>query len=111
MNPEIKAKWVAALRSGEYQQGRERLRAANDKFCCLGVLCDIHSKETGTPWQYGDIDRNVYCGKTAFLPESVADWAELTHVGPYIQSIGSLTNLNDGGSTFPQIADLIEKHL
>lgn len=40
MSPELKAKWVAALRSGEYKQGREVLRNG-DQFCCLGVLCDI----------------------------------------------------------------------
>lgn len=37
-------KWVEALRSGEYEQGRGRLRVtdnAGDSFCCLGVACEI----------------------------------------------------------------------
>jgi hypothetical protein len=45
MNPEIKAKWIAALRSGEYAQGRYALRDG-DHFCCLGVLCDV----VGVSW-------------------------------------------------------------
>jgi hypothetical protein len=48
MNPEIKAQWIAALRSGDYQQGRATLAKAYaeggkivTKYCCLGVLCDV----------------------------------------------------------------------
>ena len=46
MKQEIKEKWVSALRSGEYKQGKEGLRIYNE-FCCLGVLCDLYIKETG----------------------------------------------------------------
>lgn len=49
MNQEIKKRWVAALRSGDYKQGTGALRNADNKFCCLGVLCDLHSKAHGTP--------------------------------------------------------------
>lgn len=40
MDPQLKAEWVAALRSGEYAQGHDRL-CTGDAFCCLGVLADI----------------------------------------------------------------------
>lgn len=40
MDEKVKAKWLEALRSGKYKQGRQSLREA-DSFCCLGVLCDI----------------------------------------------------------------------
>ena len=33
-------KWVAALRSGKYEQAKGWLREG-DKFCCLGVACDL----------------------------------------------------------------------
>jgi hypothetical protein len=36
-------KWIAALRSGKYTQTTNALRA-DDRFCCLGVLCDISNK-------------------------------------------------------------------
>ena len=42
MDPELKAKWIAALRSGEYKQGKNRLHSNEDNsFCCLGVLCEV----------------------------------------------------------------------
>lgn len=40
MNPEVKQKWVRALRSGEYNQTQGALQDRKG-FCCLGVLCDI----------------------------------------------------------------------
>lgn len=44
MNPEIKTKWVEALRSGKYKQGKKSLRSREgDKYCCLGVLCDLYA--------------------------------------------------------------------
>jgi len=40
MKADLKAKWVEALRSGKYEQGRGAL--LNDgKYCCLGVLCEV----------------------------------------------------------------------
>src|SRR6185503_10300407 len=41
MNPEFKAKWLEALRSGRYQQATDVLRDESNCFCCLGVLADI----------------------------------------------------------------------
>lgn len=32
--------WIAALRSGQYKQGRFRLER-DGRFCCLGVLCHV----------------------------------------------------------------------
>lgn len=52
IDPETKAEWVAALRSGKYEQGKYTLRTPDNKFCCLGVYCDMkqipftmHNKE------------------------------------------------------------------
>lgn len=47
MKAELKAKWVAALRSGDYRQVngslKEELEAGTGEFgyCCLGVLCEL----------------------------------------------------------------------
>ena len=51
MNTEIKQKWVNALRSGEYEQGSEKLYSGRG-YCCLGVLCDLYSKENGLKWEF-----------------------------------------------------------
>ena len=40
MIPELKQKWIEALRSGKYAQSQLALKNA-DGYCCLGVLCDI----------------------------------------------------------------------
>jgi hypothetical protein len=40
LDPNIKAAWIAALRSGKYIQGKEALEKDGCN-CCLGVLCRI----------------------------------------------------------------------
>lgn len=52
LKPEVKEKWLNALRSGEYEQTNGCLRdMGNEKipsgYCCLGVLCDVYIKDTG----------------------------------------------------------------
>lgn len=124
MKPEIKAKWIEALRSGDYKQTTLRLRT-DEGFCYQGVLCDLHSQETGGKWRsivevFG-IRRHVlisvrpqsgvrvYCGATGELPDEVRDWA-----GVAIDDMSVLTwlaNRNDNGWTFEQIADALEVDL
>lgn len=41
MTQELKDKWVAALKSGTYVQGRQMLKTPDGRFCCMGVLCDV----------------------------------------------------------------------
>ena len=50
MNADLKARWLAALRSGEYKRGSSTLKRAINRgghftgryeHCCLGVLCEI----------------------------------------------------------------------
>ena len=43
-------RWVAALRSGTYQQGQRVLRNDHNGYCCLGVLCDLVKGELGLKW-------------------------------------------------------------
>ena len=138
MNPEIKAQWIAALRSGEYRQGRNTLRDAKDRFCCLGVLCDLAEKagvisepqqmSTGI-YQYADGFSGRF-RQIGVLPEKVAEWSGLDddmHADPYDPEVERdgvrrcLSALNDEGwepdpatstpLTFDQIADLIEEQL
>jgi len=120
MNPIVKHKWLEALRSGEYEQTRGKLK--DDKgFCCLGVLCDLHSKETGNEWETL-FDVEVYLGIGGILPVRVCSWAELppSKINPdvyYTNSNGNffqttLAELNDIYKlNFNQIADIIEEQL
>jgi hypothetical protein len=124
MNPEIKAQWVAALRSGDYQQGDEYLRRG-DEFCCLGVLCDLAIKD-GVPVSldsgkaYDETVYVMYEDAVGELPDVVARWAGLIEPtgeaisDPTVDDHGNprrISALNDGGRTFPRIADLIEEQL
>ncbi len=119
MNSEIKAKWVSALRSGEYKQGQFKLRDENDNFCCLGVLCDLHSKETRNQWVQSEAGNFRYIGGSSeYLPTAVAKWAGI-NINPVLpvkigqgETVDYLMRINDvRGFTFTEIAALIEEHL
>ncbi len=126
MNEQIKAEWLAALRSGEYPQGKNQLRTKWG-YCCLGVLCDIHAKAGLGEWSTDEYRSYVYLGDSQLPPSSVITWAGLGIAAtPYIAG-QAITVLNDGCEsydedeeidviivsphTFAEIADLIEAHL
>jgi hypothetical protein len=115
MNKEIKAKWVAALRSGKYKQTTGALRRG-DSFCCLGVLCNLHAEaHPKTAAKQKSI--NYYMGEGGVLPQAVLRWAGL---GKYNVDVAvkykdiktNLADLNDRkGLSFKQIANVIERCL
>lgn len=97
MNQNAK-QWVEALRSGNYKQGYGQLRK-QDKFCCLGVACDIY-------------DKNIWKGlpdKLGLLPEHVREWLGLSSNEGYYYNDHYLTSDNDSLRLgFNKIADIIE---
>ena len=110
MNEQVKEKWLNALRSGDYKQTKSCLHKG-DGFCCLGVLCDLYGKEHNVEWKL--VDAGIYYefqDKKAILPLSVIEWAGVEDDNPEICET-PLSRLNDIGSTFNVIADLIEEHL
>lgn len=114
MNPEVKAKWVAALRSGEYKQHKHALRSEDGAaFCCLGVLCDI-SKIADWELVNGEISSR-YLRAFSSLPHSVVYWAGLDGSDPLVWvdegAQAYLSVLNDSGTPFSKIADIIEEQL
>lgn len=123
MNKEIKARWIEALRSGNYEQGRYNLRR-RDEFCCLGVLCDIVKDDVNYNWlpaqdDFGTIYK--FAESDEILPELVAIHAGLKDCSPKVQvtvkcgneeAIESqpLADLNDSWEySFERLADLIEE--
>jgi len=111
MNPQIKQKWLNALRSNEYQQCRGRLHT-NSGFCCLGVLCDLYIKENNVEWEINeDSGKYMFQNKGADLPFSVIEWSGVDSGPPGNGQIGTLAALNDSETTFNEIANLIEKQL
>jgi hypothetical protein len=125
MNQDIKELWVNALRSGDYEQTTEALRTKSG-FCCLGVLCDIVSDRLNTNWKLvthddGFITKLTYSfgnsddplsNVNEYLPSIVAEYVEL-EPNPSCHTNTAkiyLTELNDSGSTFSDIADIIEQY-
>lgn len=96
MNKENVAKLVAALRSGEYEQGRNSLRTRGDSYCCLGVACDIsglgkwEKRESAlsfdfTDWEYVIRDSNgeKVASDSSTLPAPVAQWLGMAVDGEF----------------------------
>jgi len=108
VNKEIKARWVAALRSGEYKQTKGALQDKTG-YCCLGVLCDLHAIATDNTWDHGQQSGYLLCALA--LPVEVANWAGVESTDPQINDI-ALSEYNDRlNSSFDAIADAIEKGL
>lgn len=98
--------WVKALRSGEYKQGKHRLRIG-EEYCCLGVACDLFQKAGGAlTVRSGRF--YTYNNESMVLPNTVQEWLGLTgRAGQYNKGY-ELSHDNDTGKSFAEIADIIE---
>lgn len=111
MDPVIKSRWVAALRSGKYKQTQRMLeRQDNQGFilgnCCLGVLCrEMKIVPTSTTSCTGRIV--LFNGEVGVLNDHLLKKAGLS---PDQQ--GFLAYLNDEhAKSFSEIADYIEHNI
>lgn len=132
-------KWIEALRSGEYRQGKgylNRYKNGESLFCCLGVACEVAMKngvvvDTKKEMGGGEIEAVVwYDGTSTTLPLSVQNWLGLGNSNPYVldqrgdwwyegvrsgnvdtmEGYSSLSFINDvGGADFDAISDMIER--
>jgi hypothetical protein len=128
MDKEWKDRWVTALRSGKYEQGQSQLATLytkhNTKYCCLGVLCNIHpdvravkrtksmnddgvSLADGTGWI------EYHYGKESNLDRIPTVLREKLNIDVIDED--RLINMNDGEgvapASFELIADYIEKEM
>jgi hypothetical protein len=120
VNPEIKARWVTALRSGRYRQGAGSLKTTirgKVSHCCLGVLCEL-AREDGVVVEKVTGPRS-YFGSDAeqsasVLPRAVQAWAGLPYDPAVKSPLGvsmKLSQLNDSGTSFYRIAGYVERQL
>lgn len=94
LDPDVKVKWLAALRSGEYQQGRDMLRdPATGALCCIGVLGAIQ----GEP--LAGMNKMGLCGLGGGPRQA----------GMHMNDLAELAQKNDAGWSFDEIADYIDK--
>lgn len=109
MNKTIKKRWLKALRSGDYEQGRSMLCSEKNTFCCLGVLVDIEFDGYWTT-PLGGCRHWLIDGKSyGILPTKFRQQVGITDT----QEL-QLSRMNDNTvkkSSFNKIADWIEKHL
>jgi hypothetical protein len=120
MDENIKSAWVDALLSGRYEQGenylnRQPVDGAPNKYCCLGVLCEL-AVAAGVVTS-SSVERNAFeppsVGYGAdsintVLPPEVQKWAGLDESNPALLGNYSASYLNDVlGMNFEQIAAVI----
>lgn len=105
MKKEVMKKWVKALRSGKYKQGRSLMyNEYENTYCCLGVLCAINGIE---------LDEGQSVIKSQHI--SKLDISTVSGELPKTYKVGGykkyqLSALNDSGLSFKQIANIIEKN-
>lgn len=112
----IQTKWLEALESGNYKQGKGYLKD-KDGYCCLGVLCEVMGLEASpgdekqTYFKFGDSVNAAYVPLAAVplagLRSSAGGlkWGIVPH-GTW--KYGSLTGLNDEAKlSFAEIAAYI----
>ncbi len=111
MNKELKKKWLKALRSGKYKQGKGALkREINQKkecaFCCLGVLCDIIDN---TKWR---TERTVYeYNNNGEVVSGVLPISLTSKYNIDVLQTNKLIDMNDiKNLDFNEIADYIESN-
>lgn len=132
-NIDILKDWVAALRSGKFEQGTGYLNAHN-KFCCLGVLCEICQLEKeiydNHVYRYSykcnhdyECDLPTHSSSKTQLPQLFADKLGIESFPTVPVKVIwpnekdekvriSLAQLNDDRTIlFAGIADIIEKYL
>lgn len=96
-NPDLRAKWIAALRSGEYRQARGGLIDDTGARCCLGVACAV----AGVP------DDEVKARNT-FINLDIFRAGFQVELGLDLVKLNILAFRNDNGLTFAEIADMLE---
>ena len=125
--------WIEALRSGKYKQGTNTLGQFFDgevHYCCLGVLCELaqikQEKFTGAnfiQYKISKKDKGKKHVGLGYLPKKAMDYVGLKdYEGKFIALSKdlmcfldnevlistSLSELNDNGHSFEEIASIIE---
>ena len=113
--------WVEALRSGQFRQGREKLKTPQGSYCCLGVAACV----LGVPFEGSRRSGYYIRGASRLAPELLPrDIAQELGLSDVEQS--TLAGMNDGDyvydpdkgtvkrknlKSFAQIAEYIETTL
>ena len=117
MDPELKSKWISALRSGEYKQGKEYLRDG-DTWCCLGVLAKVQGFDV--PNRTEEVRSYRWKETLGWYVHVLAGMNDgrLREIQGLLRVTEAFQNISmkypedlDKQYTFPEIADYIERTL
>jgi len=101
--------WVEALRSEKFKQARGNMQVG-DKFCCLGVACILNIPKKERLYRKG---KKLYGLIPAHQPKA-PEWLKKINLLPDLvgrnkfNEVMSLSQLNDDGYNFNEIADIIQ---
>lgn len=107
---DLAKRWIEALRSGKYEQGKYALRTSDNCYCCLGVLADVAKPDgwsnkvttLARPENFKSGALEVY--KHDGMVELISDdlWAEVTGGTDWMKAV-DIAAANDDGKTFEEI--------
>ena len=109
-------KWIEALLSGKYKQGKERLGDEEIGFCCLGLGCKVVGKEFHSLDEWDD-NFHMHVGfmyANASLREpfygkfNLALINDRTSAG--FKRIGKMLIKRADDQFIPEVAEAIKKH-
>lgn len=104
---EMRRKWIIALRSDEYEQGRIRLRNLDNTYCCLGVACDVSGAGS---WKEIYTDYHVFVTHDNQRLVTELNTEILDLMGLTDREQNHLMHMNDElKASFSEIADYLEE--
>jgi hypothetical protein len=131
MKADILERVIAALESGDYEQGKSALHQGG-RWCCLGVMCDLAVEDGVVTVEYTEAVPGVpiaHYGEGrdwAYLPEKVVIWAGLEYTGERVSEAlednegrgrlgeapeDTLAAYNDLGAPFTEIAQTMRRRI
>ncbi len=120
----LKEPWVEALRSGNYDQVECVLKAylsdTETAYCCLGVFLEVNAEQLncttrepvldGWDWEWDSFPNTTFDIGTEHMVDTFSV-SFCKQIGMPLSVRDALTEFNDNGGTFLEIADYIEKYL
>ena|SRR5688500_2877066 len=114
---EFATRWLAALRSGKYDQANERLVDISGhkwSYCCLGLAEYIEGQDPQLMYDREWTLPNCIILETDYeskVPTELQTEFYMRDTTRTQSLAGTLAHMNDTGSTFEQIADWIEQNV
>lgn len=103
MPKKIAKAWLAALRSGKYKQGQNRLHdKRSGGMCCLGVLEHVCE---------GMVERGQLPTQKFFKRNNIKSFSKLYKNDILLSKNILASDYNDSGHSFKQIAKMLEPRI